>query len=273
MPKLTDHENVQVVRGLLVGDSGSGKTGALASLVEDGYRLWIADYDNGIDVLANILRRRERELGRKLLDRVDYRSIRSKYTVVGSRTVPENAEAWGQGLTYLQSAFKNDPGPEDVLVLDSISFAAKFAMHHILKINNRLQVQPWQSDYGEAQGLIENLVGMLTDDDVGCNVLCTAHIAWTELENDPNGAVRGLPALIGKALNPVIPRYFNHVLACRSVGDAESLQRYIHTQPVAGLELKNAAPGSVRPRYPLESGLAQYFADVLGVRPEAKEAA
>lgn len=267
MPTLDQHEDAQVVRGLLVGDSGSGKSGALASLVEDGYRLFIADYDNGIDILANILKAKNKAL----LKQVDYQSIRPTYKIQGDKAVPQNAEAWKEGLTYLQSAVNKGLGPDDVLVLDSLSFGAKFAMQHILKINGRLTAHPWESDYGEAQKLVEDLVSMLTDPDaIQCNVLCTAHIAWTVPKDDPNAVVRGLPAIIGKALNPVIPRYFNHLLACRSVGDGPAKKRYIHTQPMEGLELKNSNPAVVKDRYPLETGLRDYFQDILGVPGPAR---
>lgn len=109
---------------------------------------------------------------------------------------------------------------------------------------------------------------MLTDSHFQTNVICTAHIAWTSIKDDPNGAVRGLPSMIGQALNSVIPRYFNHLLACRSLGEGAAISRYIHTRPIAGLELKNANPTVARERYKLETGLADYFFDILGSEPE-----
>lgn len=39
---------------LLIGDSGTGKTGALASLARDGYRLFIIDLENGSKILRDL---------------------------------------------------------------------------------------------------------------------------------------------------------------------------------------------------------------------------
>ena len=56
MPALSDHQSSQTTKMLFIGDSGSGKTGALASLAAAGYNLRILDVDNGVDILANLLR-------------------------------------------------------------------------------------------------------------------------------------------------------------------------------------------------------------------------
>ena len=51
MPSLSAHQSNDYVKLLLCGDSGSGKSGALASLVGAGYKLRILDMDNGLDSL------------------------------------------------------------------------------------------------------------------------------------------------------------------------------------------------------------------------------
>ncbi len=56
MPSLSQHQSQNAIKALLIGDSGSGKTGALAPLVAAGYKLHILDLDNGLDVLYNILK-------------------------------------------------------------------------------------------------------------------------------------------------------------------------------------------------------------------------
>lgn len=266
MPTLDSKVTSPIIRALLIGDSGSGKTGALASLVEAGYNLHIADFDNGLDVLASILKRKDPEL----LKFVDYATFRDGFKVQGDKTVPLSADAWMHGIKYIDKVCSNKSlGANDVLVIDSLSFAAKSAMNHILKLNGRLTMAPWQSDYGEAQRLVENLVGMLTDDEIKVNVICTAHIAF--IGNEENGEpVKGFPSLIGKALGPVIPRYFNHALLCRAVGSGAGLSQRIHTVTFGNIELKNTNPGVVKPDYDLrKGGLASYFKDARGgVEPD-----
>src|SRR6185312_12516236 len=56
MPTLADHPSSSVIKLLNIGESKTGKTGALASLVKAGYTLHILDYDNGLDILQTALR-------------------------------------------------------------------------------------------------------------------------------------------------------------------------------------------------------------------------
>jgi hypothetical protein len=47
---------------LNMGDAGSGKTGALASLAKAGQRLVILDFDNGLDILIGLLKNDQKAL-------------------------------------------------------------------------------------------------------------------------------------------------------------------------------------------------------------------
>jgi hypothetical protein len=71
----------------------------------------------------------------------------------------------------------------------------------------------------------------------------------------------------------VVGRYFNHQLLIRQVGAGNALQRKIHTTTFANIELKNTNPGTIKPDYPLATGLAEYFADARGTSPKAAKAA
>jgi len=51
MAKLSEHQSGEFVKLLFIGDSGTGKTGAMTSLVKEGYNLRILDLDNGLDAL------------------------------------------------------------------------------------------------------------------------------------------------------------------------------------------------------------------------------
>jgi hypothetical protein len=57
MPSLDKHQSSEFTKLLLEGDSGSGKTGSLASLVAAGFKLRVLDMDNGLDSLANAVKR------------------------------------------------------------------------------------------------------------------------------------------------------------------------------------------------------------------------
>lgn len=267
MPNMADHKHDPIVRALLIGDSGGGKTGALVSLVEAGYSLFVADFDNGLDVLASLIRKRCPDK----LANVDYETFRDKHKIAGDKLIPIGADAWNKGIKYLEKTCnRKDLSSNDVIVVDSLSFAAKAALAHIQAINGRLTVAPWQSDYGDAQKLVEGLAALLTDPSIPCNVICTAHVAY-QGDEDAGIPTKGLPSMIGKALNPVIPRYFNHTLLARQMGSDNAVKRYIHTVTFGSIELKNTNPGVIKTRYPLETGLADYFFDARGTEP-AEEA-
>ena len=269
---MADHKAHPLVRALLIGDSGSGKSGALASLAAAGYTLWIADFDNGLDVLASIVKKH----APAALENIEYETFRDRFKVQGDKLVPTDAKAWTEGIRWIEKvATRKDLGQNDILILDSMSFAAKAAMLHIRKINGRLTMAPYQSDYGEAQNLIEGLAGMLTDDDLKCNVICTAHVAY-QGDEEAGVPTKGLPSMIGKALNPVIPRYFNHTLLARQVGSGTAVTRQIHSVTLGNIELKNTNPGTIRERYKFDGvtgGLADYFRDARGVEPTETKAA
>src|SRR5437660_10902554 len=75
MPSLSSHQSNIYTKVLFLGDSKSGKTTALWSLVRAGYKLRILDFDNLLDAL------KERLLLEcpKQLDNVEYRTLRDNY--------------------------------------------------------------------------------------------------------------------------------------------------------------------------------------------------
>ena len=52
MPKGSEHKSRKYVKLLYLGDSGTGKTGSLVSLVQAGYKLRVIDLDDGLDALT-----------------------------------------------------------------------------------------------------------------------------------------------------------------------------------------------------------------------------
>jgi hypothetical protein len=129
------------------------------------------------------------------------------------------------------------------------------AMNFILAINNRLGQNPTQPEWGTCQGMILDVLSTFFDASVKCNVVCCCHIAY---DTDQNEILHGLPAGPGKALNREIGTYFNHTIRAATVG----LKHSIITNSDGIVELKSAAPGRIKPSYPIETGLADYFAAV-----------
>lgn len=267
MPSLSEHKSANSTKLLFIGDSGSGKTGALASLAQAGYNLRIIDLDSGLDVLANLLRDPRGPYGQEALSRVEYETITDPMKLSGQKLVPSSAKSWQRACQLLVNwdtpSAKLGPlvswGPQDVLVIDSLTMLSNAALQFVLSMNARLGQQPHQSDWYTGQQMIESLLQMLYDDGVACNVIVISHITYIGEENGP---VHGYPNTLGRALPPKVGRYFNSCLMARTTGTGTNMKRKILTTNSGVVELKNTAPLRVKAEYPLESGLADYFRDV-----------
>ncbi len=272
MPKLGDHQSKTTTKMLLVGDSGSGKTGALASLAAAGYNLRILDLDNGLDVLNNLLTDKNSQYFKqdpKCAERVDFLTVTDKMKNINGRLVPATATAWTRAVKLLvdwqDGDIKLGPittwGTNDILVIDSLTMLSTAALNMVLSMNGRLGQRPHQSDWGDGQQMIESMLQMLYDEGVQCNVIVCCHLTFL---GEDGGPLRGYPNTLGKALPPKVGRYFNTALMARTTGQGASQHRKILTNTSGIIELKNTAPMRVLPEYPLESGLAEYFRAVRG---------
>lgn len=265
MPSLKDHHSAGTTKLLFVGDSGAGKTGALASLAAAGYKVRILDLDNGVDVLRDLLA--NGKYPKDSISNVDYVTLTEPMKNVGGKLIPAKASVWPRLTSMLADWVDGDTklgsittwDNNCVVVLDSLTMLSDAALSYILAMNGRLGQHPHQADWGLAQALVENLLRMLYDESVKCNVIINCHI---KPMGDDNGPERYYPNTLGKALPPKVGRYFNTVLLAQSSGRGANLKRQIFTTSQGTIECKNTAPSKVAQSYPLESGLADYFAAV-----------
>lgn len=264
MPTLSHHQSFETTKMLFVGDSGSGKTGALASLVKAGYELVIADMDNGLDILRSLLTNEE-------LERVHFQTFTDQLKSIEGKVVPKgNPTAWPELLKNLDNWKDEDEtlGPISdwehprVFVLDSMTLAGLAALRWQLHMNGRSGQQPWQSDWGEAMDKLEKMLQLLYSDAVRCHVIVTSHVTY--LESEEGQMTRGLPMALGSKLPPKVPRYFNTVVLARTQGSGSAAKHKIFTRSQGIVELKNAAPGKMPPDLPLETGLATIFKTLQG---------
>lgn len=286
MPQLSSHTSSTVTKMLLIGDSGAGKTGALASLAQAGYNLRILDLDSGLDVLSNLLRDPASPYGKEALGRVTYETITDPMKAVQGSLIPVKATAWQRSIQLLQHwriAKKDEAGkditgqyeydlgplvswgPKDVLVIDSLTMLSNAAMNFVLSMNARLGQRPHQSDWYTGQGMIESLLQMLYDENVKCNVILISHVTYI---GEDNGPQQGYPASLGKALSPKIGRYFNTCVLAKTTGSGTALKRKIITNSTHQIELKTSNPITIKAEYDLSSGLAEIFKALRGQEPK-----
>lgn len=265
MPSLADHQSNEFTKMLIEGDSGTGKTGALASLVAAGYKLRILDWDNGLEPLKQfVLRNSPDKIGN-----IDYVTLRDKRKAGPDGPTVTKPEAFIRGIKLLERwKYKNDDGTETdlgvpaewgsdtILVNDSLTFMSDAAWDFREPLASRGRDGKFdkRAVYGDAQDAVEGVLALLTSESFRANVIVISHIKYVD---NPDGTKKGYPTAVGSALSPVIPRYFNSVALCQTSAGGK---RTIQTEATAMIDLKNPKPFAMAKSYPIETGLADFFA-------------
>jgi hypothetical protein len=257
MPSLQSPQPTALVKALLIGDSGTGKTGSLASLVAAGYRVRILDMDNKVQngILPQVLKR----VAPDKLSSVDFEALRDRYKSTPAGPMVDGlpkafVSAIGLLDKWTDGTKPAEWGPNTVLVIDSLTFLSDAAFNWAKGMNpTSKDPRQW---YGAAQEAIESVIAQLTSDSFKTNVIIIAHISWVDR---PDGTMKGYPASVGKALGPTIPAYFDNMFCAEVSGSGTNAKRIIRTIPTAMLDLKNPASFTMAPTLPLETGLADFF--------------
>ena len=228
MPTLSHHQSNDFTKMLIMGDSGSGKTGALTSLVAAGYKLRILDMDNGLETLKQFV---QKECPAQV-ENVEFRTLRDTYTSSPLGPVISKPKAFVDAIKMLDKWKYDDIdlgspaewGSDCIIVIDSLTFLsdAAFAWAEGLSPNAK-DPRQW---YGTAQDGIEKTIAMLTSGSFKTNVIVIAHVKYIERQD---GTTKGYPTSVGAALSPQIPRYFNSVALCQTKqGGTRTIQTSCH---------------------------------------------
>lgn len=267
------------VKLLLIGDSGKGKTGAIVSLLLAGYSVRLLDFDNGHPIIRNIVR----DTDPSKLVNFHYETCLDEFKNLNGRLVAKKAKAWPKATKLLDKWTVGTEGEEgyytlgpiyswtsqDVLVLDSLTYAGECAMRYHQHLNGKLGTHPSLPDWGVVQTLMKDLLEMLRGDELKCHVVVTSHIdyRYREVKNDKGQVVsreleKGYPNAPGNKLPEKVGSYFNTCLEVMTTGTGNSTKHWLTSKPTSVLDLKNPNPNKVQARYPIETGLAQFFEDV-----------
>ena len=252
MPSLDEHTSSSVVKMLLLGTGGSGKTGLIGTLAKD-YRLFIADFDNGLDILLD-----KTVLPIEHRKNVFFKTFYDKAALTAGLLGP-SAQAkgygdfvgamanWTEGGKSMGNIYSW--GPNDIFIIDSLTFLGNMIMNHVLQLSGRAGQKPQIQDYGAAVDSQEAIIETLYNDAVKCNIIVTAHL--TPLGDDLAGGVTKLfPSAIGKKFPPKIGRYFNSVVLVQKSGVGAAVKRELITTATYTTDLKVSKPGTVPPVMP-----------------------
>lgn len=259
MPSMAEHESNEVVKMLMLGNSGGGKTGALAALVNAGLRLRVLDFDNGLSVLKGYVTDKSR-----LSSHIHFVTLRDTLKLQGQKIGIVKGDAFQRAMDALDGGKKatelwgEDFGPvtswgsDTVLVLDTLALAGKASLQMVLQMNGKGFSQPEIQHYGTAMDNIEKLLDILTSSAVGCHVIVNTHTAT------PEGQTIPLPEALGSKLSPKVGKFFDNMLSVSLSGNA----RTIKTKRDGLIALKSAMP--LDDSYPIETGLASIFKKLTG---------
>lgn len=254
MPKASEHSSANITKMLLIGSSGSGKTGALASLAVAGYKLRIIDLDNGLDYLMRYMRKYHADK----LDNIEYVSLRDKFMTNSATGIMPSGipSAYTKAVGFLDKwedgTKPSTWGHEYIMVIDSLTFLSNAAFRWKEALNPGAK-DPRQIFYS-AQDAVEEVLALATSPEFNTNLIVTSHLKWMET---PDGLNKAFPSSIGGALGPKIPTYFNSLVLAETIGAGNTVKRQIRTAPTTFLDLKN--PAEISAPLPIETGLADFF--------------
>lgn len=266
MPSLDQHPKVDLVKGLILGNPGAGKTGGLTSLVKAGYKVRVYDFDN---LLGSLITYVMKECPDKA-GNVAFQTFTDKMkgvdvplVMIGSSMkimpfINGTPDAFVRCLKQLnhwktpEEDLGNPAewGKDTFVVIDSLTTMAGSAMRYVQGMNPGAK-EP-QALYFAAQQLVMNMIQLLCAEQFKTNVLVLAHI---EYDKDQFDITKGFPRSIGSALKTQIGAYFNSVLLVETVGS----KRQIRTNSTGIVDLKNPVAFKVPDTLPLETGLATFI--------------
>lgn len=91
------------VKLINMGESGSGKTGALASLCAAGYNVRVLDLENGIEALVNLLIGKTSKYPKDSIKRLRWKTLTEPMRVLNGAIIPRAATVWPNAVGMLES--------------------------------------------------------------------------------------------------------------------------------------------------------------------------
>jgi len=255
-------------RIMIVGYPGGAKTGALASLVNAGFKLRILDFDGNLDPLIRFSNRD------KLVKNVDVIQLKGLDKVkMGSQVIePDGVPvAFATAFKMMNRwEYKNkkgenvdlgaskDWGPDTVMVLDSMTTMGDAAMLRALKLSGRTFADTTDRIYGMAMGEQERFIKAITSDQNHFHTIVMAHLRIigprdvrkgdSEIQKQIKEAVaemidpRLYPSALGWQLPQTIAKEFPTVLLAEKKVTGKKITHHLRTVTSQELDLKFPGP-------------------------------
>lgn len=275
-------------RVMLVGYPGAGKTGALASLANKGYKLRILAYDKAGNMQSLL-----QHVKPEFLENIDIVFLEDKLRSGDKFVEPVGIpEAFAKGLrmldqwkyaeddgTVVDLGASKDWGPDTIVVLDSLTAMGVAAFRRARKIMNKSPTdttrQVWMFAMDDQDAAIEKLCASANR----FHLVVTAHLKMitpkdiekgdTDLTQEIKKQVADLiparlyPSALGQQLPQQIARHFSTVLLVEQEHTARGSKRVIKSQSGPELDLKLPALKQIN-GVDISDGLASIFEAITG---------
>lgn len=296
------------VRGLIVGYPGSGKTGALASLLDAGFKLRILDFDGNYQSLLAFA-------NPKALHNLDIVTLQDKMAGSNQKgliaekgqagpaqyVLPEGIPtAFNDALNLLTHwRYKEDDeiidlgrpntwGSDTVLVLDSLTAAAEASLLRAQKFHNRNPGNMSFNVWGHAVSDFMRMIKLMRADSNKYHLLCLGHIrpigpadylgagddeeikaAKLDAIKDDVIPTRLFPIGVTRPNSQELHKDFTTMLLAEQVVKPTGKKRVL--KPTTNLPLDLKVPAKdLKSEYPIETGLAEIFAKLGHTGPGLK---
>jgi hypothetical protein len=286
---------------LIVAPPKTGKTGSIVPLVNAGYRVIVAAFDPGYDVLLNFVD----EDRQKNLILLPFEDRRGALLELGGRG-PTAHGTIGEPLAFLKFVnFLNDGmartakcqgaelvelgssetwGLDTILVVDNLTSLSKAVMARALHAQGRNLANRVRRDWMLAQDEADSVLMQLASSAYEYHLLCLAHVGVQgprEFEDedkrtpgkaDYNNEIKKLekdiiptknvPLSIGRALSRNLTQHFPNVIWAEiNSNDARGFDLKPCSSRDSGVAVK---PGTLPDWLPIETGLLSIFNAVTG---------
>lgn len=275
-------------RVCILGWPGGGKTGALASLANAGFKLRILDFDG----------KRGAPLGQYVLPEcrknVDVITVTDKLrgglkfievsgTPIAFADGVKAMDHWAYTKpdgTKVDLGRSRDWGPDTIVVLDTGTAMGRAAKRRVVNMNNRTPLNTRDSDWGAAMEEEGSFLERLTSPENPHHVIVNYHLKMLgprEARKGDSDALKEIkereaeiiptrlyPSAMGSKNAPQnIGQYFTTTLLIEpKYGPGSKVKRMIHTQPRAELDLK--LPADLTAPQPIETGMLTIFSALTG---------
>jgi len=291
MPKLNLSSPAPFIKLMYLGYSGEGKSSSLVPLSIPGFRSakgyelrWL-DFDGKAEevvraTLARLLREKKIDQKQhdtaltenndivKCTESTGIVSVKAPKKTVKAIGISGPAVAWPAAVKAL-GTWERSWDDTKILICDSFTFAVQAMVRYDQELNGRANTQLRWQEFSGPQQMAETFMNLAGD--LQTNVIVCGHqdplelYKATDQKDDKGQQVEELvdtlmmPISIGKAGRMKLPARFNHLLLATSEGSGTATKRWIYTRSHKGVVTKTPFFGTCQDRYPIETGLVDYF--------------